>query len=119
MFKGSKYLLLAALLSLSACANCDLCDWKEKPKPKIIDCPKPCAFINDDSLITLQNLNNRVVIRCYDNGGISAETCAKYFEKKGYVRLRDIPYKTADFDFLKTDTYPTRRWRDNELTSRW
>ena len=39
--------------------------------------------------------------------------------KKGYVRLREIPYKPADYDFLKTDTYPTRRWRGGELTPRW
>jgi len=37
----------------------------------------------------------------------------------GYVRLRDIPYKSANYDFLKTDTYPTRRWRDGETTPRW
>ena len=40
-------------------------------------------------------------------------------EKLGYVRLREIPYKPADYDLLKTDTYPTRRWRGGELTPRW
>ena len=42
-----------------------------------------------------------------------------YFEKQGFVRLNELPYKTADYDFLKVDTYPTRRWRDAEITSRW
>lgn len=119
MFKMQKMLILASVLLISACANCDLCNWRTQPKPKIIDCPKPCAFVNDASLITLQNLNNRVVVRCYDNEDNTAESCAQMFEKKGYVRLRDIPYKTANYDFLKVDTYPTRRWRDNEITSRW
>lgn len=35
------------------------------------------------------------------------------------VRFEDIPYKTANYDFLKTGTYPTRRWRPGEITPRW
>lgn len=76
-------------------------------------------FPNDANPIGLQNLNNRAVAYCFDNSENTAESCAQYLESKGYVRFRDIPYKTANYDFLKVDTYPTRRWRDAELTSRW
>ncbi len=69
--------------------------------------------------IGLQNLRDRTIVRCYGNNENSAEDCARYFEQKGYVRFRDIPYKTANYDFLKVDTYPTRRWRDSETTPRW
>lgn len=69
--------------------------------------------------IGLQNLRDRTIVHCYSNGENSAEACARYFEAKGYVRFRDIPYKTANYDFLKVDTYPTRRWRDSETTPRW
>lgn len=69
--------------------------------------------------IGLQNLRDRTIVRCYGNNENSAEDCARYFEQKGYVRFRDIPYKTANYDFLKVDTYPTRRWRDSEATPRW
>ena len=69
--------------------------------------------------IGLQNLRDRTIVRCYGNNENSAEDCAKYFEQKGYVRFKDIPYKTANYDFLKVDTYPTRRWRDSETTPRW
>ncbi len=72
-----------------------------------------------EPMIGLQNLNTRVVVHCYRNEHYSAEACARNFERQGYVRFRDIPYKTANFDFLKVDTYPTRRWRDQEITSRW
>ncbi len=69
--------------------------------------------------IGLQNLRDRTIVHCHSNGENSAEACARYFESKGYVRFRDIPYKTANYDFLKVDTYPTRRWRDSETTPRW
>ena len=69
--------------------------------------------------IGLQNPYNRTVVHCYNGDSSSAEDCARNFEKKGFVRFRDIPYKTANFDFLKVDTYPTRRWRDSEITPRW
>ena len=69
--------------------------------------------------IGLQNPYSRTVVHCYNGNSLSAEDCARNFEKKGFVRFRDIPYKTANFDFLKVDTYPTRRWRDSEITPRW
>ena len=76
------------------------------------------AFPEED-VIGLQNLRNRNVVRCYGGVTSSAEDCARYYEEKGYVRFRDIPSKTAKYDFLKVDTFPTRRWRNNESTPRW
>lgn len=69
--------------------------------------------------IGLQNLDNREIVYCYANSRYSAEECASYFETKGYTRMTDIPYKMASYDFLTVDTYPTRRWRNGELTPRW
>ncbi len=76
-------------------------------------------YPNDSCAIALQNQETRAVAYCYSNPETSAESCAQYFEKQGFVRLNELPYKTADYDFLKVDTYPTRRWRDAEITSRW
>lgn len=69
--------------------------------------------------IGLQNIETREVAYCYSNPRSSAEQCAQYFESQGFIRMKHIPYKTANFDFLKVDTFPTRRWRPNELTPRW
>ncbi len=69
--------------------------------------------------IGLQNLQTRTVVYCYSNAQLSAEDCALHYEGLGYTRLRDIPSKTAHYDFLTVDTYPTRRWRSGELTPRW
>ena len=80
---------------------------------------KSTTYGNDLPYIVLQQPQSRVIATCYRSANVSAETCAKLFESKGYVRLRNIPYKTADYDFLRTDTYPSRRWRGNEDTPRW
>lgn len=85
--------------------------FKEKQAVKI--------FANDEDLISLQNLESRVVVHCKTTPTELAETCARAFEKQGFTRFREIPYKTADYDFLKKDTYPTRRWREGEATPRW
>ncbi len=112
---------IVSLTAEPTLAKCDICNWRalfeRKPEPQ-----KPKKFkqyANDEKSIGLQNLNNRAVVRCYDSEVHSAEECAQFFESKGYVRFKNIPYKTANFDFLKVDSYPTRRWRPDELTSRW
>lgn len=69
--------------------------------------------------VVLQNLKSRAVVYCYPSVDLSAEDCAKDFEQRGYVRLRDIPRFTAEDDILKADTYPTRRWRQGEKIPRW
>lgn len=76
-------------------------------------------FANEEDMISLQNLTTRVVVHCYTTEDMLAETCAQAFEKKNFVRFRDIPYRTANYDFLKKGTYPTRRWRSGEKTPRW
>ena len=73
----------------------------------------------EDYHIGLQDVRTRTVIYCYGNSQYSAEDCASYYETLGYTRVRDIPTKTAKYDFLAVDTYPTRRWRNGELTPRW
>ena len=129
------FCLGAWFLPAPARAECDSCNWRalveSSPKPKVKKIVKQGPpqivyykdafenFPNDANPIGLQNLNNRAVAYCFDNSENTAESCAQYLESKGYVRFRDIPYKTANYDFLKVDTYPTRRWRDAELTSRW
>lgn len=79
----------------------------------------PVGSAADGPCIGLQDLRSRTIVYCYANSHYSAEDCASYFEKQGYTRMRDIPSKTAKYDFLTVDTYPTRRWRNGELTPRW
>lgn len=69
--------------------------------------------------IGLQNLQSRTIVYCYDNDDYTAEQCASYYETQGYTRFRDIPSRVAKYDFLTVDTYPTRRWRNGELSPRW
>lgn len=69
--------------------------------------------------VGLQEPQTRTIVYCYSNSSNSAEDCAAYYEAQGYVRMRDIPSKTANYDFLTVDTFPTRRWRSGELTPRW
>ena len=78
---------------------------------------QPC--LEEDEPIGLQNLNSRTIIYCYSDSFHTAEQCAAHYEDNGYTRLRDIPRKTANYDFLTVDTYPSRRWRNGELTPRW
>ena len=95
-----------ALFLLSACSY-------SGTKTEVIEAPQ------EESQITLQNLKTRVLIRCYNSAEVSAEKCAQLFEEKGFVRLKNIPSQTADYDLLKTNTYPTRRWREGEKNPRW
>ena len=74
---------------------------------------------SNDHYIGLQDLRSRTIIYCYNNEQYSAEQCASYYESQGYTRLRDIPSRSAKYDFLTVDTYPTRRWRNGEHFPRW
>ncbi len=112
MSKKLKVLSLIFTLLVGACS------WQQAEEMVNLK-PKRTVYGNDQATIVLQQPQSRVVATCYRTEDVSAEACAKIFESKGYVRLRNIPYKTADYDFLKTDTYPTRRWRGNEDTPRW
>lgn len=72
-----------------------------------------------EEMIVLQNLKTRVLAYCYGSPAYSAEECVQKFEAKGFVQLKDIPRFPAEDDFLKADTYPTRRWRKDEAVPRW
>ena len=86
-----------------------------KPAPE----PERFRFANEETQINLLHPYTRVIVKCYATRYEPAETCAQMFENRGYVRFEDIPYKTANYDFLKSGHYPTRRWRPNEITPRW
>ena len=73
----------------------------------------------DNTYIGLQNLTTRTIVYCYNSNNSSAEECASYYETKGYTRFRDIPSRSAKYDFLTVDTYPSRRWRNGEYSPRW
>ncbi|MBS4772647.1 MAG: hypothetical protein KHX55_00025 [Proteobacteria bacterium] len=114
-------LLLAAAPFAQARAWCDVCDWKNlfKSEPEQRQ-PQAVRVVTEGPVsINLQNPYTRKIARCYNNNISSAEECARYFERYGFIRFREIPYKTANYDFLHVDTFPTRRWRDSELTPRW
>jgi hypothetical protein len=72
-----------------------------------------------EDVIALENLKTRVVAYCYSSPSATAQACAERFERRGFVRLEEIPRLTAEYDFLKEGTYPTRRWRNGEKVSRW
>lgn len=109
IFKTSIALLCAAAVGA--------CTFPEKAENPLM--PKRFSYANEETQINLQQPSTRVIVKCYSTKYEPAETCAKLFESKGYVRFEDIPYKTANYDFLKTGTYPTRRWRPGEITPRW
>ena len=73
----------------------------------------------EDYHIGLQDVRTRTVIYCYGNSQYSAEDCASYYETLGYTRVRDIPTKTAKYDFSPVHTYPPPPCRSGELTPRW
>ena len=70
-------------------------------------------------VIALENLKTHTMAYCYASAEFSAERCAEELEKNGYVKVSDIPQVPASHDFLTTGTYPTRRWRENDVVPRW
>ncbi len=72
-----------------------------------------------EEMIVLQNLKTRVLVYCYSSAETTAAECADRFAKQGFVRLRDIPSLPAEYDYLKSDSYPSRRWRKDEKIPRW
>lgn len=90
---------------------CGCTYWQETPTYQILP--------YQENMIVLQNLKTRVLVYCYTIEDQTAESCAEKFENGGFVRLKDIPRLTADYDTLKSDTYPTRRWRKEDKVPRW
>lgn len=80
-----------------------------------------CAIANagETPRIGLQDLSTREIVYCYSNPSYTAEECASHYETMGYTRFSNIPSKPAKYDFLTLDTYPSRRWRNGEITPRW
>lgn len=114
MFTQRFLIICMAVLMLGACGY-----WTNK-EGKINYQPAPPGYANAQSKISLLNPTLRYMIHCVDSPYGSAEDCARYYEvNKNYVRYRDVPYKTANYDFLARETYPTRRWREHERTPRW
>lgn len=109
------FLIAPLLLVLSACSSL----WKFPEEGKVNYMAAPPCFVNTPTKISLLNPMSKYIVHCYSTPTTSSEECALIFERKGYVRYRDIPYKTASYDFLHRGTYPTRRWRDGERTPRW
>ena len=109
----AKLIVLGAvsLLALSACSSVS----DEKPEIIVLETEPQ----NVQSVILLQHQTSGKMACCRDSEGVTAEECAQALEKECFVRVQDIPYHPAKYDFLTTDTYPTRRWRDNEKSPRW
>lgn len=74
---------------------------------------------NLQSVILLQHPTSGKLACCRDTAEVTAEECARALEEECFVRVQDLPYRPAKYDFLTTDTYPTRRWRENEKAPRW
>lgn len=110
----NKQSLAFLLFSLSLLGSCTFSSGTEENALP----PRP-VYANEDTEITLQDQVSRIIVKCYSNAYEPAESCARFFEAQNYTRLRNIPYKTANYDFLKPGSYPTRRWRPGERTPRW
>ncbi|MBR1649292.1 MAG: hypothetical protein IJ689_06840 [Alphaproteobacteria bacterium] len=74
---------------------------------------------NVQSVIFLVNQNTGDLACCRDTEYTTAEECARALEQTCFKRVEDIPFGTAKYDFLTDNTYPTRRWRNNERNPRW
>ncbi len=62
----------------------------------------------------------RTKIVCFDIANKDAISCAKHFQSTGYVLITDLPQFSGNYDTIRTNSYPTRRWRDGgEIYPRW
>ena len=68
--------------------------------------------------VVLEDLNSHVLAYCRGSEQ-EVEICVSRLEHTCYIHLREIPKFAAKYDFLKTGTYPTRRWREGEYFPRW
>lgn len=114
MKKAKCAVVFFGLLCLAGCSSFNA--WKTPLAPSV-PTYKVKPMLED--VIALQNLKTRVIVYCAHGAYASAEMCARNYERAGFVRLTQIPSRTADNDFLKADTYPTRRWRKDDLVPRW
>ena len=70
--------------------------------------------------ILLQHPVTRTQVLCYDLPSEDAVTCAQNFMASGYVLITDIPQVSANYDVIRPNSYPTRKWRNGgEYVPRW
>ena len=108
--------LLSITMCCVACCSTDGIEDCEDDAQVIVLGSKP---YNAQSVIFLVNQNTGELACCRDTEIATAEECANALEKECFKRVKDIPYGKVNYDFLKTGTYPTRRWRENEPNPRW
>lgn len=94
-------LFLTFLLSIAGCA------FQKTPEP-----PLP---------ITLKHPWTRQIVRCPYNPQNKSQhkKCAYNLQNKGYVKIEHTSFLPAKYDFPQEGSYPSRRWRENELIPRW
>jgi hypothetical protein len=68
--------------------------------------------------VVFEDLNSHILAYCRGTEE-EIKVCVSRLEHTCYIRLEDIPRFAAKYDFLKTGTYPTRRWREGEYFPRW
>ena len=111
----------AKLIALGAASLLTLAAWwsssSEEDAGKVIQLGTTPQ--NLEPVILLQNQTTGELACCRDTVDVTAEECARAMEAECFVRVQDLPYRPAKYDFLTTDTYPTRRWRENEKAPRW
>lgn len=92
----------ASLLALCACSSTSADDESAKV---ILLGNEPQ---NVQPVILLQHQTTGKLACCRDTGEVTAEDCARVLEAHCFVRVQDLPYRPAKYDFLTTDTYPPR-----------
>ncbi len=111
----AKLIVLGAISLIALCA-CSSVTQEDEQSDIIVLGTEPQ---NVQSVILLQHQTTGKMACCRDTEDVTAEECAKALEQECYVRVQDIPYHPAKYDFLTTGSYPTRRWRANEKSPRW
>lgn len=111
--------------SLRYCPNNRQCAGESLLPPIPCEQPMPQYYKNISEItagdgVLLIHPYTRTKILCTDDIGSSAVECADFFRAEGYVLITDIPQFAGRYDFLRTGTYPTRRWRNGgENVPRW
>ena len=86
----------ASLLALCACSSTSADDESAKV---ILLGNEPQ---NVQPVILLQHQTTGKLACCRDTGEVTAEDCARVLEAHCFVRVQDLPYRPAKYDFLTT-----------------
>ncbi len=111
--------ILLGIIIMAGCSCSYIQPYLNPYKKPVHYRPAPLGYVNESEKISLLEPVTRNIIHCYASAFETSEECAQKYKQQNYVRFRDIPYKTANYDFLTKETYPTRRWREHERTPRW